>query len=200
MRRQCRPLAAGIVEPLEADRHAGSRAATRRVKHVACEEAGRIRLHECAQAHPRNLMHLRDGSTELLFRAVVYACSERCKDGGLVGVAHGQDEGEAKLGLVCAIELGEASHLLRRQASQSRTLLLFGRLDGELTSDGGFAGKVWMSAQQAELLLLSGTCACRSECFAHGGQRFKRPSCMSTLYDPFALLIHGAHGGDEGLA
>ena len=112
--RQRLPRATRLVEPAQLEGHARSRAATRCVEHMAGEEAGGVGADEHAKPHPSDLVHLRNRRAPLFVGAVVEARRERGEDRPLVRIAHCQDEWEAKLSLVRAVELVESLQAARK--------------------------------------------------------------------------------------
>ena len=117
--RQRLPRATRLVEPAQLEGHARSRAATRCVEHMAREEAGGVGADEHTKPHPCDLVHLRNRRAPLLVGAVVEARRERGEDRRLVRIAHCQDEWEAKLSLVRAVELVESLQVARQMTTGS---------------------------------------------------------------------------------
>eukprot|EP00302_Diacronema_sp_CCMP2436_P045485 CAMPEP_0180061526 /NCGR_PEP_ID=MMETSP0985-20121206/6631_1 /TAXON_ID=483367 /ORGANISM="non described non described, Strain CCMP 2436" /LENGTH=264 /DNA_ID=CAMNT_0021991639 /DNA_START=222 /DNA_END=1014 /DNA_ORIENTATION=+ len=182
---------ARVAKVAQRDRQAGGRAAMRRVEHVARQLARRRRRGEEAQAHPRDLADLCDALGQLHARRVAHATPERVEDDPLRRVTHGEDEWEAKLGLVRVVERGKLGVLLGRELREAGALLLLGRLGGQATRDRGLPREVGVRAQQAELLRLRRRRDDRPERLVDGRERVERAGGVRALGDPRRALVHG---------
>mmetsp|Transcript_15474 Transcript_15474/g.42767 ORF Transcript_15474/g.42767 Transcript_15474/m.42767 type:complete len:212 (-) Transcript_15474:86-721(-) len=115
-----------------------------------------IRFELGKDAHPRNLVNLLHGDREFLLRAVLQPPGHRAEDRVLRRVAHGKDEREFELALVCRIVALKVRKLLNRQRLQACPALLILALLAEVGHLGDLLAQIRVRSDQQHLLILGG--------------------------------------------